>query len=103
MLNKKMLFVLIIFLLSTSIFAKTIQSNQINSQFAALEKSINGKIGIYAIDTNNNQVIEYRENERFPIQSTFKLICVAALLHDNDLKKNSLNKKIFYTQSDMVF
>lgn len=66
-----------------------------------LEKSFDGKIGVYAIDTNNNQIIDHRGNERFPIQSTFKFIGAAALLKASADHKVSLNKKIHYTTNDL--
>ena len=32
-----------------------------------LEKSFDGRIGVYALNTANNAVIAYRPNERFPM------------------------------------
>lgn len=71
-------------------------------QLEILEKSFNGKIGIYAIDTNNSQVISYRADERFPIQSTMKLIGVGALLKQSENNKSLLKKKITYTNQDLT-
>lgn len=64
-----------------------------------LEKQFNGTIGVYAIDTNSGKTIAYRANTLFPIQSTFKLIGVAALLKQN---KILLNKKIHYSKKELV-
>ena len=45
--------------MSVSAFANTQQVHltQIQGKLATLEKSFDGKIGVYAIDTNDNQVI----------------------------------------------
>jgi len=67
-----------------------------------LEKSFDGKIGVYAINTNNNQIIAYRADERFPVQSTLKLIGVSALLKNSNGDKNLLQEKIHYTKSDLI-
>ena len=61
-----------------------------------------GKIGVYAIDTNNNKVIAYHADDRFPVQSTFKLIGVSALLNQSHKGKGLLQEKIHYTKDDLV-
>lgn len=68
-----------------------------------LEGTFNGKIGVYAIDTNNNQIIAYRADERFPVQSTVKLMGVAALLQQSQIHPELLNEKIHYTKNDLNF
>jgi len=50
-----------------------VQYTQAQKKLEQLEKSFDGKIGIYAIDINNNQIIAYRADERFPVQSTIKM------------------------------
>lgn len=86
------------------LFASTQSSNTFTPQkeLNSLEKNFSGKIGVYAIDTNNNQVISHRGDERFPIQSTLKLISAAALLKQSDTDKNLLHEKIIYTEKDLI-
>src|SRR5271165_6064577 len=67
--------------------------NLTQDKLAKLEASFDGRIGVYAIDTNNGQIIAYRSNERFPIQSTMKMIGVAALLKLGESNKNLLQEK----------
>lgn len=76
---------------------------QTQNKLEKLEKSFDGKIGVYAIDTNNNQLIAYRADERFPVQSTFKLLGVSALLKQNTSNRNLLQEKIHYTKNDLIF
>ena len=89
MLMRKIIVILFLCSMSTLIYENTFQQ---------LETNLHGKIGVYAIDTNNNQIIAYRANERFPVQSTSKLIAVGALLKS----KISLNEKIYYTKKDLI-
>lgn len=92
-------------MISVSTFASTpsIQSNLAQEKLEKIEKIFDGKIGVYAINTNNHQIIAYHANELFPVQSTSKLIAVAALLKQSDADKNILQEKIYYTKNDLVF
>ncbi len=71
-------------------------------KLAQLEKKLHCKIGVYALDTNSSHVIHYRGDELFPMQSTFKLIAVAALLKASENRLLSLDQKIYYTQNSLV-
>lgn len=88
-----------------SAFANTPQAkiSLAQKKIAELEKSFDGKIGVYAINTQNNQIIAYRANERFPVQSTFKLIGVAALLKNHNSNHELLQEIINYTNKDLIF
>jgi beta-lactamase class A len=91
-------------LVSISAFAATqqVKSTQITEKLEKLEKSFAGKIGVYAVDTNNNQIIAYRADERFPVQSTCKLMGVSALLKQSDNNKELLQEKINYSKNDLM-
>ncbi|OFW91421.1 MAG: hypothetical protein A2W44_05185, partial [Acinetobacter sp. RIFCSPHIGHO2_12_41_5] len=78
-------------------------SSLINEKFKNLETSLEGRIGLYAINTANNQSIQYRALERFPIQSTFKVMAVSAILKQSEADNNLLKLKITYTKQDLVF
>lgn len=93
-----------VFLSNVSSFANTqqIQLTQAQGKLEVLEKSFDGKIGVYAINTNNNQTIGYRADERFPVQSTMKLIGVAALLKQSQSNSHLLKEKIQYSKNDLA-
>ncbi len=80
-----------------------IKPTSIEKKLAELETSFDGRIGIYAINTANNQHIQYRTNERFPIQSTFKIMAVSAILKKSMTDNRLLQEKVFYTKQDLVF
>ena len=100
----RLLLTIVISLISIPAFAniRPIETYPVQEQFVELEKSFDGKIGVYALDTNNNQTIAYRADERFPVQSTSKLMAVAALLKQSEKDKKLLQEKIVYTQKDLV-
>ncbi len=89
-----------IILIFIAIFSMTSFAN--NDELSRIEKTFDGKLGVYAIDTNNGKVISHRGDEMFPILSTFKLVAVSALLKKSDEKKLSLSESIKYTKDDMV-
>lgn len=77
--------------------------DNLTSKLSQLELSNNIRIGVYAIDTgNNNKIIAYRANERFPVQSTMKMIGVAALLKLSESNNSILSEKLRYSKNDLV-
>ncbi|MEX0447163.1 class A beta-lactamase [Xenorhabdus sp. SGI246] len=80
----------------------TAQQEQIIHQLIALEKSANGRLGVFLINTADNSTIGYRANERFPLCSTSKFMAASALLKKSEEDENLLNQRINYKQSDVV-
>lgn len=102
--NIKNLVFLLAFFISLSFADTTINFNtEVAKKIQNLEKSFDGKIGVYAINTDNNQIIAYRADELFPFQSTMKLIGVSALLKQSNNDKNLLQETIHYTKNDLIF
>jgi len=97
--------VIAIFFITPSIFAtpSSINNASINMPLKALEETFDGKMGIYAVNTGNHEIITYRSNERFPVQSTMKLIGVAALLKESDRNPGLLKQTIHYKQNDLMY
>jgi beta-lactamase class A len=72
------------------------------AQFTALERHAGGRLGVYALDAGSGQLISHRENERFPMCSTFKLLLVGAVLARVDERNENLARRIGYGDADMV-
>lgn len=98
------------FLLATVIFTSLAQAQESSTplnhrapatiaqnQLAQLESSSGGRLGVMAINTANNQQIEYRANERFPFGSTSKVMVVAAALKHSQTNPKFLSQNISYT------
>ncbi len=73
-----------------------------DNNFKALEKQYGGQLAISAIDTSNDHAVDYHADKRMPMCSTFKLMLVAAVLKKSVHEPRLLEKKIDYTQKDMV-
>ncbi len=80
---------------------QTAKPRSLQEKLAQLESSFAGRIGVYAINTANNEKIQYRANERFPFCSTSKVMTVAAILKQSEKQTNLLQKSIKYSQQDV--
>ena len=87
--------------LSTNMVINQNKAITIQTKLAKLEASFDGKIGLYAINTENGEIIQNRANERFPFQSTMKLIAVSTLLKQSEQNKGLLQEIIHYTKNDI--
>ncbi|MGH0425007.1 MULTISPECIES: class A beta-lactamase [Bacillus] len=79
---------------------QTKQENTSRHSFVKLEKEYDAKLGIYALDTDTNQTVTYRSDERFAYASTHKALAVGALLQKKSIE--DLDQKIKYTSKDLV-
>lgn len=70
--------------------------------FARLEHHAAGRLGVFALDTGSRAGVAYREAERFPLCSTFKLIAVSAVLKRSETELGLLDKRLKWTDSDLV-
>jgi len=80
-----------------------IKPTSVHKDLAELEASSGGRIGLFAINTANNMRIQYRAQEHFPFQSTFKVIGVSAILKQSMTDSHLLQQKITYTKQDLVY
>lgn len=82
---------------------QSLNDSSLQKELEKLEISFDGRIGVFSINTANNAHIQYRSNERFPIQSTFKVMVVAAILKESINRPGWLQRRIQYKKSDLVF
>lgn len=94
----KLITSLFFFALSANIFAE----NSFQQKLKALETTTGGRIGVAAINTANNERLQYRANERFPFCSTYKVIGVSAILKQSMIDGDLLQSKITYNKNDLV-
>ncbi len=78
------------------------EPESVQEQLAQLEATTGGRLGIAAIDTGNNQRIEYRANESFPMGCTSKVIGVAAILKQSMQDGQLLQQRIKYKKDDLT-
>jgi beta-lactamase class A len=70
--------------------------------FPALEHDAGGRLGVFAIDTATGKQVGHREDERFPVCSTFKLILVGAVLTRSVTEPTLMQQRLRYSSSDVV-
>lgn len=74
----------------------------LQAEFARIEKEIDGRLGVAALDTRDGSAIGYRENERFAMCSTFKALAGAAVLARVDAGKEQLDRRVRYDAKHLV-
>lgn len=71
-------------------------------RFAQLEQSLEGRLGVFAIDTGDGTQLGYRARERFPVCSTFKFLLAGAVLQRAARNPALLQRRIHYRQAALV-
>lgn len=70
--------------------------------FAALEAASGGRLGVTLLNTGTGWRTGNRQDERFPMCSTFKFVLSAAVLHLAEQGRLSLDQRIPVRQQDML-
>ncbi len=70
--------------------------------FAKIEADSGGRLGVGVLDTGTGEVVGHRADERFPMCSTFKFLCAAAILSRVDAGKEQLARRIPVTSADLL-
>lgn len=66
-----------------------------------IESNTNGRLGIFAVNTENGHTIRYRAEEIFPTRCTSKIIGVAAVLKKSMSDPALLSQRITYSEKDL--
>ncbi|HLB34672.1 MAG: hypothetical protein A3F67_10630 [Verrucomicrobia bacterium RIFCSPHIGHO2_12_FULL_41_10] len=93
---------LLLLVLMAISFISTSTSAQTNSSFTELEASSGGHLGVSAINTANNKIVQYHAEEHFPFQSTFKVMVVSAILKKSMADPQLLQQKVTYKKEDLL-
>ena len=72
------------------------------ARLQSLEQTLEGRLGLCAIDTGSGKSLAYRGEERFPLCSTFKAVLAAAILAESGRDEALLKRRIRYTRADLV-
>ncbi|HEY8229907.1 MAG TPA: class A beta-lactamase, partial [Rhodanobacteraceae bacterium] len=72
------------------------------AQLAMLERRHGGRLGVAILDTGNGRREGYRDDERFLMCSTFKLLLVAAVLQRVDAGKEQLDRRIVFGKGALL-
>lgn len=69
---------------------------------AALERDAGGRLGVSLLDTGSGHRIGHRDDERFPMCSTFKALLAGAVLHAIDHGRVRLDQPVAIAASDVI-
>lgn len=61
-----------------------------------------GRLGVSVLDTGSGQSLGWRQDERFPMASTFKLVLAGWMLAEVDRGKEALDRRVHYEPSVLV-
>jgi beta-lactamase class A len=75
---------------------------QTQARLRDLEVAVQGRLGVHILDTASGHGYGYRADERFMMLSSFKLLACALVLHRVDTGLESLQRRIPYTQQDLI-
>lgn len=67
-----------------------------------LEKDLDGRLGVFALNTANGHQLNYRADERFPVCSTFKVLVAAAILTKSVQETALLEQFVKYERHELV-
>jgi len=67
-----------------------------------VEERYDIRLGVYAVNVHTGQTLWYREDEPFPVMSTFKTYAAAALLRQHPLEQDFFGTVVTYTEDDLV-
>lgn len=79
-----------------------VDTRDVTSQLAALERTHGGRLGVAVLDTGNGRRITHRGDERFLMCSTFKLMLAAAVLARVDRGIERLDRRIVFDKSALL-
>lgn len=77
-------------------------ARSIEARLAAIETRVAGRLGVSILDTDSGFAAGHRENERFPMCSTFKALAAAAVLERVDQQLDDLSRRIVFSHEDLV-
>ena len=69
---------------------------------AALERSVRGRLGFFAIDTGSGRTLAHRADERFATASTFKILLAARVAHGVDRGRWRWEDEVALHEGDRV-
>ncbi|KAB0586321.1 class A beta-lactamase [Comamonas kerstersii] len=78
------------------------RSASLQAHCQALEAKAQGRLGVSIVDTATGQQWGWREDERFMMLSSFKLLASALVLHRVDQGQESLQRRMAYPRSALI-
>ena len=82
--------------------ADTSTQSSIEARLAEIEASVKGRLGVTILDTQTGTRYGMRQDERFPLCSTFKVLAAAQVLERVDRGEEKLDRRVTFSKDDVV-
>lgn len=92
----------LLFALASLPLAAGARPTALEPAFAALERELNGELGLALIDAASGRTLGYRQDRRFPMCSTFKAVLAAAILARAERVPGLLDRRLPLPKSVFV-
>ncbi len=69
---------------------------------AEIEAALGGRLGVHAFEVGSSRALSYRQDERFPMCSSFKALLVGAVLEQVDHGASALDRRVPYGPADLL-
>jgi beta-lactamase class A len=80
----------------------TAKTQVAQAKLAKLESQLQGRLGVFALNTADGTQLSHRADERFPLNSTFKLLLASAILRKSQDVPGLMQQRIKYSPSNLV-
>jgi len=82
--------------------ARAASAPDFSSQLTQIERASGGRLGVAVLDTGSGRRAGHREDERFPMCSTFKLLACAHVLARVDRGEERLDRRVVFGAQALV-
>lgn len=79
-----------------------VMSDRVLDSVRQVEQRLGARLGFAALDTGTGKTWSYQADQRFPMCSTFKVVASAAFLMRVDRGEDSLQRRVFLHEEDLV-
>ncbi len=76
--------------------------DDIGTALSAIEAQCGGRLGVGILDTATGTAGGYRGDELFPMCSTHKALCAAAILHRVDRGEDRLDRRVHFGTAEVI-
>lgn len=87
---------------STGVNANALDNARLALEIKQEEQRLQARIGVAMIDTASDRILNYRGHERFPLNSTVKVLLCGALLSEVDKRKVALSESVQFEKNALV-
>jgi beta-lactamase class A len=87
---------------SPAVTAAPFNADGFSAALAEIESRSGGRLGVAFLDTGTGKRFGYREDELFPMCSTFKVLAAGAVLAQVDAGQAGLRQRIRFSATDLV-